>query len=179
MRLLLAMLIGVGLTLAWQSYGEEAKEIVGPWARDTIASHAPSLASLLPSQTTPPPHQEAAAKQTGASPVRDAGAKQTTSSPVRELPADEAVVRTVATPPAAATSPELAHRLDAMARDLGAVGRSMEQLAAKQEQLVEKIVTLQTQIEQKLSSPAVPPAPKDNATRPAAAAARGAPSPAR
>src|SRR5215216_1185148 len=165
-RVLLAVLLGIGLALAWQSYGEEAKEIVGPWARDTITSQAPSLALLLSSWTEPRPEPEAEPKQTG-------------SSPVRELPADEAIVRTVAAPPAAATSPELAQRLDAMARDLAAVGRSMEQLAAKQEHIVGKIGTLQTQIEQKLSSPPVPPAPKDNAPRPAAAAARGAPSPSR
>jgi hypothetical protein len=165
MRFLLAVLIGVGLTLAWQSYGEEAKHIVGPWARDTITSHAPSLASLLPSWTTTPPPQDAAAKQTG-------------FSPVRELPADEAVVGTEAAPTAAASSSELAQRLEAMARDLAAVGRSMEQLSAKQEQIVGKITTLQTQIEQKLSFPPVPSA-SNNAPRPPAAATRGAPSPSR
>jgi hypothetical protein len=35
-RFLLAVLIGVGLTLAWQSYGDQAKQIVGPWARNTL-----------------------------------------------------------------------------------------------------------------------------------------------
>jgi len=165
-RVLLAVLIGIGLAFAWQSYGEEAKQIVGPWARDTITSQAPALASLLPSSTEPPPHLDAAAKQTG-------------SSPVRELPADEAIVRTLAAPPAAATSSDLAQRLEEMARDLAAVGRSIEQLAAKQEQIVGKISALQTQIEQKLSSSPVPLPPKDNAPRPAAAAARGAPAPSR
>ena len=39
-RFIVAVLIGVGLTLAWQSYGEQAKEMVRIWV--------PSLAWLLP-----------------------------------------------------------------------------------------------------------------------------------
>jgi len=166
-RFVLAVLIGIGLTLAWQSYGEDAKQIVGPWARDTITSQAPSLASLLPDWTKPQPQ-----------PQPQAEPKQTSSSPVRDLPADEAIVRTGTVPPPAAISPELTQRLETMARDLAAMGRSLEQLAAKQDQIVGKIGTLQTQIEQKLASPPVPPAARDNAPRPGAAA-RGAPSPAR
>jgi hypothetical protein len=183
MRFLLAVLLGVGLTLAWQSYGEDAKEFIGPWAKETIATYAPSLGSLLPSWTTAATPQQPAAKSTGSSPGTGAAARQVPSSPVRDLPLDEAVVRPVATQPVATqpagpASPELAQRLDAITRDLAAVGRTLEQLAAKQDQVTEKITTLQAQIEQKLSSPAVPPAPRDNAPRPAAAA-RGATSPAR
>jgi hypothetical protein len=43
-RLFIAVLIGVGVTLAWQSHGDEAKEIV--------RTQAPSLAWLLPVSTT-------------------------------------------------------------------------------------------------------------------------------
>ncbi|HEY6860880.1 MAG TPA: hypothetical protein VI358_13955 [Pseudolabrys sp.] len=43
-RLFVAVLIGVGVTLAWQSHGDEAKEMVRTWA--------PSLAWLLPVSTT-------------------------------------------------------------------------------------------------------------------------------
>jgi hypothetical protein len=39
-RLFAALLIGAGLTLTWQSHGEEAKEFLGAWA--------PSLTWLLP-----------------------------------------------------------------------------------------------------------------------------------
>src|SRR5215470_18269217 len=42
-RFFIAILIGVGATLAWQSYGDEAKEMVRTWA--------PTLAWLLPSST--------------------------------------------------------------------------------------------------------------------------------
>ena len=43
-RLSLTVLIGVGATLAWQSYGGEA-----------VRTWAPSLSSLLPASTTEPP----------------------------------------------------------------------------------------------------------------------------
>jgi hypothetical protein len=43
-RLFIAVLIGVGVTLAWQSHGDEAKEMVRTWA--------PSLDWLLPVSTT-------------------------------------------------------------------------------------------------------------------------------
>jgi hypothetical protein len=51
----IAVLIGVGVTLAWQSHGDDAKEMVRTWA--------PSLAWLLPASTTksPPDSQESAA----------------------------------------------------------------------------------------------------------------------
>ena len=45
-RFFIAILIGVGATLAWQSYGDEAKEMARTWA--------PSLAWALPGSTTSP-----------------------------------------------------------------------------------------------------------------------------
>jgi hypothetical protein len=58
-RFLLAVLIGIGATLAWQTYGDEAKQIVGPWATEMVRSRAPSLwanapASVLDAAATPP-----------------------------------------------------------------------------------------------------------------------------
>jgi hypothetical protein len=46
-RFIVAVLIGVGLTLAWQSYGDEGVKLV--------RSHAPSLAWLLPVPRTKTP----------------------------------------------------------------------------------------------------------------------------
>jgi hypothetical protein len=54
-RFFVAVLIGVGVTLAWQSHGDEAKVMVSTWA--------PSLGWLLPVSTTksPPDGQESTA----------------------------------------------------------------------------------------------------------------------
>ena len=55
-RFFIAVLIGVGVTLAWQSHGDEAKEMVRTWA--------PSLAWLLPvSATKSPPDDQGAAER--------------------------------------------------------------------------------------------------------------------
>jgi hypothetical protein len=58
-RLFIAVLVGVGVTLAWQSHGDEAKEMVGTWA--------PSLARLLPvsmTKSTPDGQRSAGATST-------------------------------------------------------------------------------------------------------------------
>jgi hypothetical protein len=138
-RFLVAVLIGIGLTLVWQSHGEEAKRIVGAWAREVITSNAPSLAWLLPSGNEQPSHVEDAPKQAQV----DAAPKQTRPLPFRDI-TDAEVARQ------RASSAEPAQQLEAMARDLATVRRSTEQLASKQQELVERIATLQAAIERKL-----------------------------
>jgi TolA-binding protein len=49
-RLFIAILIGVGATLAWRSYGDEAREMVRTWT--------PSLAWLLPVSATKSPSDD-------------------------------------------------------------------------------------------------------------------------
>jgi hypothetical protein len=115
----IAGLIGVGATFAWQSQGDQAKEMVRSW----VAS-LPWWASA-PTTKLPP---DTAADQPGSlpasqAPAQDAAHPQTT--PVTQEP----------TPAATATSPELAKPLeDTMKRDLVGEQHSVEQLAGKQEQ---------------------------------------------
>ena len=75
-RFFIAVLIGVGATLAWQSHGDEAREMVRTWA--------PSLVWLLPVSTTK-------------SPADDQGATAATSAELvqqlKPLTLDLAVVR--------------------------------------------------------------------------------------
>ena len=56
-RFFIAVLLGVGATLAWQSHGEEAKEMVRTWA--------PSVGSLLPASTTKSPASAAGLPRLG------------------------------------------------------------------------------------------------------------------
>jgi hypothetical protein len=171
-RFLLAVLIGIGATLAWQTYGNEVRQIVGTWATETVRSRAPS------------PHVDAPARPTGS------GQTSTDDAAVAQ-PAS--VLDAAATPPRAAASLDVAQQLEAMARDLAVVRGSIEQLAAKQEQIVQDITTLQAEIGQKLGPPLVPPAiamplnantpvvapPQAALPPPAPASARRAPSPKR
>ena len=133
-RFVIAALIGVGATFAWQSHGDEAKEKIRAWAA--------SLGWLS---------SDVAAKQAGSIPAsqestQDAALAQ--SAPVTQRPS----------PPATATSPELVKQLEeAMEHDLAGVGHSVEQLPAKQEQTAQNVATLQA-VEhdgQKMSFPAL------------------------
>src|SRR5262245_40672890 len=91
-RFLLAVLIGIGATLAWQTYGDEAKQIVGTWATETIRSRAPSLC------TKSPPYVD--------SPARAAGSGLSTDDAAIAQPAS--VLDAAATPPTAAASLDVA-----------------------------------------------------------------------
>jgi hypothetical protein len=133
-RFFIAVLIGVGTTLAWQSH--DATQLVRTWA--------PSLGWLLPVSTTRSPPDVPVSAQ-------DATLPQT--APVTQGPA----------PASAVTSGELLQQLEPITHDLAVVRRSLEQLAAKQEQMAQNIATLQAaeqDIRQKMSSTPPPrPAP--------------------
>ncbi len=84
-RFFIAVLIGVGATLAWQSHGDDAKQIVRTWA--------PSLGWLLPVSTTTSPPDGPVSAQDPALPQ---------SVPVTQKPA----------PASAVTSSELVQLLE-------------------------------------------------------------------
>ena len=142
-RFSIAALIGVGATFAWQSQGDDAKEMVRTWV--------PPLSWLSSvSTTTSPPDVDVAAVQTRPIPAGQRSAQDAA------LPQPASATPTVTAPAAAATSPASAPQLEAMARDLAVVRRSVEQLAAKQEQMAHDIAILQMveqDIREKMSSP--------------------------
>jgi len=124
-RFLATACIGVAATLAWQSYGGAAVQM--------IASTAPQLGWLLSPATSPPSGREIAVEQPTAAAV--------------------AAAETAASPAPSAPAPEL-QQLSAMAHDLAAlrqsveqltaVQQSVEQLAAGQEQMARDIAKLQS-----------------------------------
>jgi hypothetical protein len=112
-RFSIAVLIGVGATLAWQSYGDEARE--------ALSTQVPSLRWLSVSTTTSVPDGK------GSTP--DVALRQSTPAAQRQALA-------------AATSSELP-QLEPIARDLAAMRHSLDQLVVKQEQMAQNIATLQ------------------------------------
>ncbi len=129
-RFFFAVLVGVGVTLAWQSYGDEAVEI--------IRTQAPSLAEWLPASSGKPADGGAAQQQL----------KSALATADQQLPAM-----------APAGNAELMQQLKPLAIDLTAVKDSLQQLAAYQEKLTQSIERLekgQQAITQKLSSVAAP-----------------------
>lgn len=122
----IAVLIGVGATLGWQSHGDEAKEMVSTWV--------PTLNWLLSVSTTNSPSDVRVAAQ-------DAALSQ--PPPPTQTPA----------PGAAATSSELARKLEPMSRDLAIVLRNLQQLAAEQEQMAQELHAVEQDIRQKVLLP--------------------------
>jgi hypothetical protein len=156
-RFLVMACIGVAATLAWQSYGGTARQI--------IASAAPQLSSLLslPPAMDPPSDREIAVAQPGPAAV-PASAPQAASAQTVAPMASETATPTMPTAP----SPEL-QQLETMAHDLAAVQQSVEQLAAGQEQMARDIAKLQTaeqDIRRRMS--ALPPAARKPVPPPAA-----------
>ena len=113
-RFSIAVLIGVGATLAWQSYGDTAREM--------LSTQVPLLGWLSISATTPTPGAERSAQEPAGSP----------SAPIAQT----------APPAAAATTSEFT-QLEPIAHDLAAMRQSLEQLAAKQEQMAQNIAAMQ------------------------------------
>ena len=128
-RFLATACIGVAATLAWQSYGSAAMQM--------IARTAPQLGWLSPPATSP--------AAVAASPSQAASAQAGTAAP--------AAAETAASPAPTDPAPGL-QQLSAMAHDLAAlrqsveqltaVQQSVEQLAAGQEQMARDIAKLQS-----------------------------------
>jgi hypothetical protein len=156
-RFLVMACVGAAATLAWQSYGDTAKQM--------IADSAPQLSWLLLSQpvVNPPSGREIAVEQPSP-PAVQASAPQTASGQARAVasPASETAASAAPTVP----SPEL-QQLETLAHDLAEVRQSVEQLAAGQEQMAREIANLQTagqDIRRRIS--ALSPAAATTARRP-------------
>ena len=86
-RFFIAALIGVGVTLAWQSHGDQAKSMVGKWA--------PSLGWWLPVSTTklPPDVPQSAPVTERVAPARAASSPELMQQLVEPMAHDLAVIR--------------------------------------------------------------------------------------
>ena len=134
-RYSIMLLIGIGVTLAWQSYGDEAMQMV--------RTKAPSLAWLLPLSTAKsPPDGRWSNAAAGSSPQL---AQQLEVGLVQQLTLGLGTVR---------------RSIEQVAIKVDQLAAKQEQLAAKQDQMVQNIATLQSveqEISKKLSSRAVAP----------------------
>ena len=132
-RYSIMLLIGIGVTLAWQSYSDEAMQM--------IRTKAPSLASLLPVPKPPPDGQWSNAAAASSPQL----AQQLEVGLVQQLMLGLVAVRR--------SVEQVAIKVDQLAAN-------QEQLAAKQDQMAQNIATLQSfeqEISKKLSPRAVAP----------------------
>jgi hypothetical protein len=108
-RLSLAVLIGVGATLAWQSYGGEA-----------VRTWAPSLSWLLPASTMEPP----------APAVTSTELQQQLQQQLRPMAIDLALVRR-SEDQLAANQDQLARKQDQMAQAIAALQAAEQEVSQK------------------------------------------------
>jgi hypothetical protein len=135
-RFLLTACIGVAATLAWQSHGDAARQIVADWAAQRGWSSWLSLVGL-PSDL-------------------DVARRQVTPPAPVQVPITEPTQ-----PETIAAAPPSAPQLEAMAQDSAAIRQKLEQLAAGQEQLAQDIVKLQNTV-QEIEEKGLVPAPRPN-----------------
>jgi hypothetical protein len=153
-RFLVTACLGIAATLAWQSYGGAAKQM--------IANSAPQLSWLLlpPPAMNRPSGREIAVEQPSP-PAVQASAPQAAS-------AQAGAVASTASETAASTAPTApSPELQQLTHDLATVQQSVEQLAAGQEQMARDIAKLQTagqDIRRRIS--ALPPAAATTARKP-------------
>src|ERR1700730_17107007 len=142
---LLLACIGVA-AIAWQSYGDAAKQIIARWAPQLVLTSSPPLENPGPPEQPYPPTIQASAA---------------TPAPPQPAPLAQTAPEGVA-PTAAALSPESAQLLQSMAGDLATAGQeikqlkaSIEQLKASQEQISRDIAKASEQnLRPKISEPA-------------------------
>ena len=163
----MATCVGVAATLAWQSYGGTAEQM--------IANSAPQLRWLLLSAAAmnPPSGREIAVEQPSPHAVQ-ASVPQAASAQAGAVALTTS--ETAASPAPIGPSPEL-QQLDAIVHDLAAVRQSVEQLAAGQEQMARDIAKLQTagqDIRRRIA--ALPPAAATMARKPVPSAQPAPPS---
>jgi hypothetical protein len=149
---LLTACIG-GAGVAWQFYGDAAKQIIASWAPQHVLTSWLPLEKLgLSAQPAPPAVQAADAN---AAPPQPAAPAQT---------APEGVAST-----AAALSPQSKQLLQSMVRDLASVGQEIEQIKAS----IEQIKASQQQMPRDVAKPSEQNRrPRISAPPPRSAAAR-------
>jgi hypothetical protein len=155
-RFLIAVCVGIAGSLAWQSYGGVAREMIAnrvpqlAWISSRpVTSQAPGPAAAT-GQAASAPAFEASAPQPAAAqaaPMAQAATDTPPAAAAQALPvaqaAPEQTAATTAAPAApAARSPDQP-QLDAVARDIGALRQSVEQLATRQEQMSRDMAKLQ------------------------------------
>jgi hypothetical protein len=147
-RFLIVAFIGVGCTLAWQSYGEAAKKKLASWA--------PPIGWVrLGPGLKPSPGAGFVAEQPSPAAVQESVPDSSQAASAAQAAPD------IATPTApAAPSPEVQQQLEAMARDLAALRQSVDQLTIGQEQMARDIASLQAaEKDTRHRTSALPPKP--------------------
>jgi uncharacterized phage infection (PIP) family protein YhgE len=133
LKVLLAISVGVAVTTAWHSYGEEAKQ--------TLSRLVPQLLTAAPASiqdATADKPQDTAAQAAAAEPTAEAepAQKAVTAAPEPPAPSTDPVTTSTQAPPTQAALPaETAQLLETMASDIAALKHAVDELRASEQQL--------------------------------------------
>ena len=177
---LLAVCAGVAATMAWHSYGDEAKQ--------RLSSLVPQLFAQAPAPTqsaNAAEPQDAASQTVAPQAVADPAPAQESSAAASATPAPASAVPAPATPAAetpptqAALPPEVTQSIETMAREIASLKQTVEQLQAGQQQLSRDIAKANEhgtrhKVAEQASKPAPRPRPR-HTSAPAAASRTVAP----
>ncbi len=158
-RYLIAICVGIGGTLAWQYYGETAKQLAANWA----AQPGWSLAWL--------PFWEPVKQTSPAMAAEPQPAVPSSAPNAQTAAAAQSAPQTVGQTGPTTASPDL-ERLDALTISLDAIRERVELLAAGQEQMASDIAKLKAsdqEVRQKISAALRPPPTPASKPQPTAA----------
>lgn len=127
-RFLVATAIGVAVTIGWQAYGEEAREMLATFAPRLLAASPVQAQSVSADETPVPAPVQAAAE---AAPEKPASVADTTAAPQTAAPVQAAS----AAPAQAAAFAELTPLIEGMSREIASLRQTIEQLKAGQQQM--------------------------------------------
>ena len=167
-RFLIIFSIGVSVTLAWQSYGDPAREMIASsyaqlsWLApqaEPVAQNAPDVLGLASKTAFSPDQQQPKAILLDVDTVRQSIDRIVTSIASSQEQMTSSADRI------ATTQEQIARSVERMATSQEQIARSVDQLTADQEQMTREITKLQ-EIEQSIRSKNSEPSP-----RPASASA--------
>ncbi len=169
-RFLIISCIGVSATLAWQSYGDPAREMIASWypqlswlapQAEPVPQKAPDVIGLAWRTASSPDQQQPNAILLDLDAVRQSIDRIATSI------ASSQEQMTSSTDRIAASQEQIARSVDRMATSQEQITRSVDQLTADQEQMTREITKLQ-EIERSIRSknPEASPRPASAAPKP-------------
>jgi len=138
--ILLAVCAGVAATMAWHSYGDEAKQRLSSFVPQLLA-YVPMVMQSTSAQPNDAASQAAvsqtAAAQPAAAPAsaQEASNEPATPAPSASAPAAATPAAAEAPPAQAAVPPELMQSIEAMTREIDSLKQTVQQLQAGQQQL--------------------------------------------
>jgi hypothetical protein len=162
MRFVLTVCVGIAATVAYQAYGDTAREKLMAMAPELLGSSPVQAedANATGQQTTA--EAQPAAEAEPAQPEQAAPAAEATSAPATTAAAPQAA-------PPQATSPDLAPLIEGMSREIASLRESIEQLKTSQRQMSRDLAkAAEEPKETKQRKQATAPPPPPPAARPVA-----------